>query len=130
MMREKLFYTMNLAQVTVGTITPLLLLGSLQLLRKRVPEQIRRRMIYCSSGMILIGVLAMRWNVVMGGQMFSKSLRGVMGYKLEFMGSEGLLLGGVILILPFIILAVLVKLFLDTRLPVSEHAAPALPQAG
>lgn len=117
MMREKLFYTMNLAQVTVGTLLPLLLLGSLQLLRKRVPELVRRRMIYCSSAMILIGVLAMRWNVVMGGQMFSKSLRGVMGYKLDFMGSEGLLLGGFILCLPFIILTVLVKLFLSERRP-------------
>jgi predicted membrane protein len=123
MMRTKLFYTLNLAQVTVGTLSPLLLLGSLQLFGKRISEVIRRRMIYCSSGMILIGVLAMRWNVVMGGQMFSKSLRGVMSYKLDFMGSEGLLLGGFILILPFIILAVLVKLFLDSRLPVSEHAA-------
>jgi Ni/Fe-hydrogenase subunit HybB-like protein len=125
MMRTKLFYTLNLAQVAVGTLSPLLLLGSLQLLRKRVPELVRRRMIYCSSGMILIGVLAMRWNVVMGGQMFSKSLRGVMGYKLDFMGEEGILLGAIILLLPFAILTVLVKLFLDTRLPVSEHGEPA-----
>jgi Ni/Fe-hydrogenase subunit HybB-like protein len=124
MMREKLFYTMNLAQVTVGTLTPLLLLGSLQLFGRRVSELNRRRMIYGSSGMVLIGVLAMRWNVVMGGQMFSKSLRGVMSYQLDFLGAEGFLLGGVILILPFIILTVLVKLFLDTRLPVSEHAGP------
>ena len=78
-----------------------------------------------AGGLTLIGIFAMRWNVVMGGQMFSKSLRGVMGYKINFMGSEGLLLGGVILILPFIILTVLVKLFLDTRLPASEHAEPA-----
>lgn len=124
MMREKLFYTMNLAQVTVGTLTPLLLLGSLQIFGRRVSELNRRRMIYGSSGMVLIGVLAMRWNVVMGGQMFSKSLRGVMSYQLDFLGAEGFLLGGVILILPFIILTVLVKLFLDTRLPVSEHAGP------
>lgn len=123
MMREKLFYTMNLAQVTVGTITPLLLLGSLQLFGPRMAEQLRRRMIYCSSAMVLIGVLAMRWNVVMGGQMFSKSLRGVMSYKLDFMGAEGLLLGGIILVLPFAILTVLVKLFFDTRLPTGEPAA-------
>jgi len=122
MMREKLFYTMNLAQVTAGTITPLLLLGSLQLFGRRLAEPLRRRMIYCSSAMVLIGVLAMRWNVVMGGQMFSKSLRGVMSYKLDFMGAEGLLLGGIILVLPFVILTVLVKLFLDTRLPTRELA--------
>ena len=69
--------------------------------------------------MILVGVLAMRWNVVIGGQLFSKSLRGVMGYKLELTGVEGWLMGVVLLSLPFIILSVLVKLFLDERLPVS-----------
>jgi predicted membrane protein len=131
MMREKLFYTMNLAQVTVGTLLPLLMLGLLQLVPHRVPEVVRRRMIYCSSAMILIGVLAMRWNVVMGGQMFSKSLRGLMGYKLDLTGSEGLLLGGFILILPFIILAVLVKLFMeDKRFPASEHPIPVPDPAG
>ena len=121
MAREKLFYTLSIGQVTIGTVIPLLLLGSLQLLRKRVPELVRRRMIFGSASMILLGVLAMRWNVVIGGQLFSKSLRGVMGYKLEFAGVEGWLMGMVLLSLPFIILTVLVKLFLSERLPSSEH---------
>ncbi|MEI7809715.1 MAG: hypothetical protein WCJ07_14655, partial [Verrucomicrobiota bacterium] len=64
----------------------------------------------------------MRWNVVMGGQFFSKSFRGVMSYKMEFAGQEGWLISAVILCLPFIILTVLVKLFLSEQLPVSEHA--------
>jgi len=122
MIREKLFYTLNLGQATVGTLAPLLLLGSLQLLRKRVPELIRRRMIFGSAAMILIGVLAMRWNVVIGGQLFSKSLRGVMGYKLEFAGVEGWFMGLLLLGLPFVILTVLVKLFLSEQLPASGHS--------
>jgi Ni/Fe-hydrogenase subunit HybB-like protein len=120
MIHEKLFYTLNLGQLTVGTLLPVLLLGSLQLLRKHVPELVRRRMIFGSAVVILIGVLAMRWNVVMGGQLFSKSLRGLMSYKFEFTGGEGWLLSAVILCLPFIILTVLVKLFLSERLPSSE----------
>jgi Ni/Fe-hydrogenase subunit HybB-like protein len=122
MIREKLFYTLNLGQVTIGTLLPLLLLGPLQLLRQRVPELVRRRMIFGSGAMILLGVLAMRWNVVMGGQFFSKSLRGVMSYKMEFAGQEGWLISAVIMCLPFIILTVLVKLFLSERLQTSEHA--------
>jgi len=121
MIREKLFYTLNLGQATTGTFLPLLLLGSLQLLRNRVPALTRRRMIFGSGAMILIGVLAMRWNVVIGGQLFSKSLRGVMGYKLEFAGVEGWFMGVILMSLPFIILTVLVKLFLSERLPSSEH---------
>jgi len=124
MIREKLFYTLNLGQVTIGTLLPLLLLGSLQLLRQRVPELVRRRMIFGSGAMILLGVLAMRWNVVMGGQFFSKSLRGVMSYKMEFAGQEGWLISAVIMCLPFIILTVLVKLFLSERLQTSEHVPP------
>jgi predicted membrane protein len=121
MIREKLFYTLNLGQATVGTFLPLLLLGSLQLLRKRAPDLVRKRMIFAGAFMVLIGVLAMRWNVVIGGQLFSKSLRGVMGYKIEFAGVEGWLMGAILLSLPFIILTTMVKLFLSERLPSSEH---------
>jgi len=124
MIREKLFYTLNVGQALIGTLLPFLLLGSLQLLRKRVPELIRRRMIFSSAVMILVGVLAMRWNVVMGGQLFSKSLRGVMSHKFDFTGGEGWFMGLFLLILPFIILTVLTKLFLSDRLRTSEPAVP------
>ncbi len=122
MIHEKLFYTLNVGQIGVGTLLPLVMLGSLQVLRRRVPEAVRRTMIFLSGATILFGVLMMRWNVVMGGQFFSKSFRGVMSYKMEFAGQEGWLISAVILCLPFIILTVLVKLFLSEQLPVSEHA--------
>ncbi len=124
MAREKLFYTLNIGQATIGTLVPLLLLGSLQLFRKHVPELVRRRMYFASAVMILTGVLAMRWNVVIGGQLFSKSLRGVMGYKLEFAGVEGWFMGVILLALPFLILTVLVKLFLSERMPTAGHKSP------
>jgi predicted membrane protein len=117
MAREKLFYTLNVGQAAIGTLLPLILLGAIQLLQKRVPELVRKRIYFVSAVMILIGVLAMRWNVVIGGQLFSKSLRGVMGYKLEFAGVEGWFMGLILLSLPFIILTVLVKLFMDERFP-------------
>ena len=52
----------------------------------------------------------MRWNVVIGGQLFSKSLLGYTTYKLDFAAREGLLPAILILLLPFAILAVLVRL--------------------
>jgi predicted membrane protein len=124
MAREKLFYTLSLGQVTCGTVVPLILLGLLQLVRRRVPELQRRRMYFTSASLILMGVLAMRWNVVIGGQLFSKSLRGVMGYKMEFAGQEGWFMGAVLLCLPFVILTVMVKLFLSERLPTCGHVPP------
>jgi predicted membrane protein len=122
MAREKLFYTLNVGQATMGTLVPLLLLGILQLIRKRVPEVARRRMYFSSALLILVGVLAMRWNVVIGGQLFSKSLRGVMSYKMEFAGLEGWLMGALLLALPFVILTIMVKLFLSEKLP--SHSGP------
>jgi predicted membrane protein len=121
MARVKLFYTLSLGQVACGTMILLILLGLLQLIRRRVPELQRRRMYFTSAALILVGVLAMRWNVVIGGQLFSKSLRGIMGYKMEFTGLEGWFMGAVLLCLPFVILTVFVKLFLSERLPTSGH---------
>jgi Ni/Fe-hydrogenase subunit HybB-like protein len=118
---EKLFWTLNVGQALLGTLVPFLLLGSLQIFRKRVPDIARKRMYFSSAVLILIGVLAMRWNVVIGGQLFSKSLRGFMTYKMEFAGLEGWFMGGLLMILPFVILTVLVKLFLTERLPQSGH---------
>ncbi len=120
---EKLFYTLNLGQALLGTAMPLVLLGTLQVLRRRIPELARKRMYFASASLILVGVLAMRWNVVIGGQLFSKSLRGFMSYKMDFAGMEGWFMGAVLLALPFIVLTVLVKLFLAERLPGGRGAA-------
>jgi len=122
MATEKLFFTLNIGQALCGTLLPLLMLGLIQLLRKRVPEIIRKRMYFASALMIVIGVFAMRWNVVIGGQLFSKSLRGFMSYKMEFTGMEGWFVGLAVLALPFIIFTVMVKLFLSEKLPVAAHA--------
>ena len=122
MAREKLFYTLSVGQVICGTLVPLLLLGVLQLIRKRVVSLLRRRMYFASACLILMGVLAMRWNVVIGGQTFSKSLRGLMSYKMEFAGLEGWFMGALLMALPFVILTVFVKLFLSEKLPPTELA--------
>ena len=99
MAREKLFYTLNLGQATVRHAGAAAAAG-----RAAIAPQAGARSC-CGGGcisparlLILIGVLAMRWNVVIGGQLFSKSLRGVMSYKMEFAGLEGWFMGGVLLV--------------------------------
>jgi len=76
----------------------------------------------------------MRWNVVIGGQLFSKSLRGFMSYKMEFAGLEGWFMGAVLVALPFVVLTVMIKLFLPEEAPPGGAAPPtagteATPQA-
>jgi Ni/Fe-hydrogenase subunit HybB-like protein len=125
----KLFYTLLVGQACLGTLVPLLLLGWLQIFRKRVVEIARKRMYFASAVLILMGVLAMRWNVVIGGQLFSKSLRGFMSYKMEFAGHEGWLLSLGVLSLPFIILTVFIKYFLAPNLKTNGHAIESIPTA-
>jgi predicted membrane protein len=58
----------------------------------------------------LVGIFAMRWNVVIGGQLFSKSFLGYTTYKMGLITREGLLVAVALTILPFAILWVLVKI--------------------
>jgi predicted membrane protein len=102
-----------IGQVCLGTLLPLFLLGTTQLFRDLIAMRVRRRVYFLSAFLIVTGVLAMRWNVVIGGQLFSKSLRGFTSFKMELAGQEGWLMSLAVLILPFIILTVLVHFFLQ-----------------
>jgi predicted membrane protein len=58
----------------------------------------------------MIGIFAMRWNVVIGGQLFSKSFLGYTTYKVDLVTREGLLAAIALMLLPFVIFFVLVKI--------------------
>lgn len=118
----KLFYTLLVLQACLGTLVPLGLLGLMQLFRRGVAVPTRRRIYFAASFLILLGVAAMRWNVVIGGQLFSKSLRGFTTYKMEVAGHEGWLLSVALVLLPFCILGVFVKLFLPLKGWFSRHS--------
>jgi predicted membrane protein len=107
----KLYYSFLLTQVFLGTLVPFVLLGWMQI-SSRFSAMIRNRIYFLSSILILIGVFAMRWNVVIGGQLFSKSLRGFTAYKIELVGQESLLVSLILMIMPFVLLAIMARLFL------------------
>lgn len=107
----KLFYSFILIQAIFGTAVPLVVLSVTLALKAKLSPLIRKWSYFASASLIIIGVFAMRWNVVIGGQLFSKSLRGFTVYKVELIGHEGLLTSVVLILLPLFILWVLVKLF-------------------
>lgn len=108
MVQTRLFTSQILIQIGIGTLVPLGLLAATQLVRFRA---VTRRWIYASAGILtLVGIFAMRWNVVIGGQLFSKSFLGYTTYKVEFATQEGLLMAIALMVLPFLILAGLIKL--------------------
>jgi Ni/Fe-hydrogenase subunit HybB-like protein len=108
MVHTRLYTSQVIVQILLGTVLPLMMLASVQLVR--MSAAVRRR-IYGSAGVLtMVGIFAMRWNVVIGGQLFSKSFLGYTSYKMAFATKEGLLPAILLLILPFVILAVLIQL--------------------
>ena len=108
MVHTKLFFSQVILQILVGTLVPIGLLGLTQIVK--LSEAVRKRIYVTAGSLTMVSILAMRWNVVIGGQLFSKSFLGYTSYKMEFATREGLLPAIALIILPFIILWVLVKL--------------------
>jgi Ni/Fe-hydrogenase subunit HybB-like protein len=108
MVKTRLFFSQIVLQIILGTLVPIALLAMTQL---RAFRAAARQWIYSVAAMLaLVGILAMRWNVVIGGQLFSKSFLGYTTYKLDFVAREGLLPAIILLVLPFLVLALLVRL--------------------
>src|SRR5512142_1353490 len=113
---SRLFISLVVVQALMGTIIPLILLATVSpALHPRrpllkLPDELRRLLYAGAATLIQIGIFSTRWNVVIGGQLFSKSLRGLTVYKMELLGGEGLFVAGLLLLLPFAILMVLIWL--------------------
>ena len=108
MVHTRLWFSHVIVQIILCTLVPLAILGASQLWR--FSEARRKAMYLFASLLTLIGIFAMRWNVVIGGQLFSKSFLGYTSYKLEFAAREGLLSASGLMILPLVIVVALVKL--------------------
>jgi len=108
MVHTKLYFSQIILQIFVGTLGPIALLGLVQI--KKFSETVRKRIYVLAGSLTLVSILAMRWNVVVGGQLFSKSFLGYTNYKMEFATREGLLPAVALILLPFLILWILVKL--------------------
>ncbi len=125
MIENRLFISLIVLQVLMGTVIPLVSLALVSPgLRRggfvRTPPELRQLIYLAVAVLIQIGIFSIRWNVVIGGQLFSKSLRGLTVYKVELFGVEGLAMTIGLLCLPFVVLWVLVKI-----LPPWEESAPA-----
>ena len=105
---DKLFVSLWVIQILLGMLIPLGIMVVVKSLK--LPEELRKLFYFISVILIQLGIFATRWNIVIGGQLFSKSFRGLTTYKMEIAGIEGLLTAIALLILPFIVLAILLKI--------------------
>ncbi|HSE63878.1 MAG TPA: NrfD/PsrC family molybdoenzyme membrane anchor subunit [Thermoanaerobaculia bacterium] len=121
---SKLFMSLTIVQILIGTIAPLFLLAGARF--SSLPPELKRVAYFIAALLVQVGIFSTRWNVVIGGQLFSKSLRGLTAYKLELGGIEGLFTALALLVLPFVILFVLLKI-LPPWPEAREQTEPAAP---
>jgi Ni/Fe-hydrogenase subunit HybB-like protein len=108
MVRTRLYTSQVIVQIVAGTLVPIGLLALAQLVR--LSETARKGVYVAAGALTLVGIFAMRWNVVIGGQLFSKSFLGYTTYKMGFATREGLLPAILLMVLPLLILWALVRL--------------------
>jgi predicted membrane protein len=107
MISNRLFISLIISQIILGSLLPMISLIWARF--GRVPDEMRRMVYFIAAALIQVGIFSTRWNVVIGGQLFSKSLRGLTVYKTELFGLEGIFMVGFLLILPFVILYIMTK---------------------
>ena len=93
-------------QLIFGAMIPIILLGVVVLMSRYLTDQIRNTLCFVASLMLLVQVFAMRWNVVIGGQIFSKSLRGFRDAQPpSLFEKEGVALAILIFVFPLVFIA-------------------------
>jgi predicted membrane protein len=103
-------------QMVIGGLIPFTLLMLVVLMDRYLDDRVRNTLTFVSSSLLLLQVLSMRWNVVIGGQLFSKSMRGFREtYVPGMFEKEGMLAAAVILVTPFILLALFGKILPTLR---------------
>ena len=107
MVHTRLMVSQIILQIFLGTLAPLTLLAVNQLWTFSAGA--RRDMYTTACSLTLVGIFAMRWNVVIGGQLFSKSFLGYTSYKVDLVTREGLVPAIGLMLLPFLIFFVLIK---------------------
>ena len=103
-----LFNTFWVFQVGIFSVIPFVLLMFMSLIRFK--DSILLFFAPIVSLMILMQVLLMRWNVVVGGQLMSKSERGATTFHPMWLEKEGILPAIIIMIAPVVILWIIGKI--------------------
>jgi Ni/Fe-hydrogenase subunit HybB-like protein len=122
MVHTQLYGSQVILQIIVGTVVPIATLGIVQMVR--LTERARVSFYTLAGLLTLVGIFAMRWNVVIGGQLFSKSFLGYTTYKMGFATREGLLPAILLMLLPFVLLGMLVTVLPPWQIPGGREPVP------
>ncbi len=125
LLTTRLQFSFISVQMIVGSLIPFILLAVVVMMNRYLHERLRNTLSFVASLLLLVQVFSMRWNVVIGGQLLSKSFRGLRSaYEPHMFDREGILVALALFVAPFVILY-----FFDRVLgiePVAEaHEEPA-----
>ena len=112
-----LFYTYVIGQLAVLSTLPLLLLAYVPISRISGPPLVH--LVGVIAFLIALQVLFMRYNIVIGGQMISRSDRGFLDFEFEFLGREGGLMATFVFLAPFATYSLISRF-----LPIFEEQGP------
>jgi Ni/Fe-hydrogenase subunit HybB-like protein len=120
LLTTKLAFSFISVQLIIGSLIPFILLMIAVTMNKYLHDRVRNTLSFVSALLLLIQVFAMRWNVVIGGQLLSKSFRGFRDtYYPQLFEKEGILAAAFIVTLAFVTLLVFSRI-----LPVFEELEP------
>ena len=104
---DKIAFSFIGIQMIFGSMIPFILLAIVVLMRRYLTDTLRQVISLVAALILLVQVFSMRWNVVIGGQIFSKS--GV-GFRENFVpelgGREGVGMALLFVLIPFLIMGV------------------------
>jgi len=113
-------------QMVLGGLIPLILLMIVVVMDRHMSDPIRNTLAMMASLLLLLQVFSMRWNVVIGGQMFSKSMRGYREtYVPGMFEKEGILAAVIIFLIPFVLLVIFDRVLPIFTDDVEGHASTA-----
>jgi Ni/Fe-hydrogenase subunit HybB-like protein len=104
-----LFWRYFVLQFGIGALLPVFIMGIMVAVNLRGRAFVIGATI--SALLVLMNVLLMRWNVVIGGQEISKTGKGLLTYLMPFFGHESFVSATILLLAPFVLLWILVRLF-------------------
>jgi len=105
---NKLFISLVIIQLFMGMLIPLTMIALIKIFKS--PSDLKKMVYFISAILVQVGIFSTRWNIVIGGQLFSKSFRGLTVYKITFFGLEGFFASVIVFCLPFILLYILTKI--------------------
>jgi Ni/Fe-hydrogenase subunit HybB-like protein len=126
LLTTRLAFSYVTMQMIVGGLIPLILLAVVVLMNRYLHDKVRNTLATVAAILTLLQVFSMRWNIVIGGQLMSKSLRGLRSpYEPEVFGREGILMAIALFAAPFVILFIFDRVLgIDEAPDAGSHGTP------